>query len=119
MTMIHLIQELSKGVEEKAIAVFRIFDTDASKEIDKNEALNHWKSKFGKLSAQEFFNQVDVNGDGQVTEEEFLNFWRQAKASGISEEEILEELENIEKGETWAGFSGVGAKAGITDMKHM
>ena len=43
-------------MEAQVIAVFRIFDVDASKEIDKAEAVNHWKSKFGKLSAQEFFN---------------------------------------------------------------
>ena len=35
---------------------FKVFDVDGSKEIDKEEALNHWKSKFAKLSAQEFFN---------------------------------------------------------------
>ena len=47
-----------------------------------------------------------------------MNFWKQAKTSGVSEEEISEELKNIENGETWAGFSGVG-KASHIDKKHM
>ena len=68
---------------------FKIFDKDDSKEIDKDEALNHWKSNFGKMSAKEFFNQVDFDGDGKITEEEFLRFWRVVKGSGNSEEDIL------------------------------
>ena len=67
--------------------------------------MNHWKSKFGKLSAAEFFSQVDADGNGQISEEEFLRFWMIAKAYGVSEEEIFEELTNIDNGETWAGFS--------------
>ena len=85
--------------------MFRKFDVDGSKEIDKTEALNHWKNKFGKLSAREFFDQVDVDGDGNVTEDEFVKFWMRAKAYGVPEEEIDLELDNIENGETWAGFS--------------
>ena len=40
-----------------------------------------------------------------IDEGEFLRFWEIAKAYGVTEEEIEEELQNIEKGETWAGFS--------------
>ena len=43
---------------------FKVFDKDGSAEIDRDEALKHWKSSFGKLSAREFFNQVDFDGDG-------------------------------------------------------
>ena len=37
------------------LEVFAIFDKDGSKEIDKEEAVNHWNTKFGKLSAKELF----------------------------------------------------------------
>ena len=47
--------------------VFGIFDKDGSKTIDKDEAVKHWSNVFfGKISAQEFFNTVDYNHDGQV-----------------------------------------------------
>lgn len=83
---------------------FKIFDKDGSNEIDREEALKHWKSSFGKLSAREFFNQVDFDGDGQITSEEFKRFWMIAKGHGVTEAEIMEELQNIQQGETWVGF---------------
>ena len=86
---------------------FKIFDVDGSEEIDREEALKHWKSSFGKLSAKEFFDQVDFDGDGQITLNEFRKFWKTCKGHGVSEEEIIEELQNIQNGETWVGFDKV------------
>ena len=48
---------------EKVKETFKVFDVDGSKTIDKEEALNHWQTKFGKLSAKELFDSVDQNGD--------------------------------------------------------
>ena len=42
--------------------------------------------------------------------EEFVGFWEAVKASGHSEDEILEELGNIEKGESWVGFDNLPKK---------
>jgi len=53
--------------------VFKIFDKDGNKTIDRSEAQKHWSQvRFGKISANEFFNTVDFNNDGEITEEEFL-----------------------------------------------
>ena len=93
---------------------FKIFDVDDSKEIDREEALKHWKSSFGKLSAKEFFNQVDFDGDGQITQDEFIKFWKIAKAAGVEESEIMEELENIQNGETWVGFDKMPKMGGAS-----
>ena len=90
--------------------VFGIFDIDGSNAIDKTEALNHWKTAFGRISANEFFSQVDENNDGQISLDEFVTFWRVVKTSGHSEEEIMEELENIQKGESWVGFQNLPKK---------
>ena len=53
---------------------------------------------------------MDFDGDGNISEDEFLRFWRIVKAAGHDEEEIREELENIKAGETWAGFSDLNLK---------
>ena len=103
-------EALSENCQNMVMEVFAIFDKDGSKEIDKEEAVNHWNTKFGKLSAKELFDQVDFDGDGNITEEEFVRFWRIVKAAGHDEEEIMEELENIKNGETWAGFSDLNLK---------
>jgi len=34
---------------------FRLFDKDNGGEIDREEALEHWKTSFGKISAKHFF----------------------------------------------------------------
>ena len=90
---------------EKVQEVFSIFDVDGSNAIDKNEAVKHWKKGFAQISAREFFNTVDANGDGEISLEEFVGFWKVVKQAGHSEDEILTELENIKKGESWCGFN--------------
>ena len=52
--------ELLKHIDE----VFKIFDKDGSKTIEREEAIKHWSKNFGKISANEFFNTVDYNHDG-------------------------------------------------------
>ena len=94
-----------------------MFDTDDSKGIDSKEALKHWKTNFGKLSAKEFFAQVDFDGDGQISEEEFVRFWMIVKGHGHSDEEIREELENLQKGELWVGFDDVNLKKPVGNNK--
>ena len=89
---------------------FGIFDVDGSHAIDKNEAVEHWKSTFGRISAKEFFNQVDVNNDGEISLIEFQEFWKAVKTAGHSEEEIMEELDNIKNGESWVGFNNLPKK---------
>ena len=57
---------MSDECQTKVMEVFNTFDDDGSKEIDKNEALNHFKGAFAKISAKELFNTVDVNHDGTI-----------------------------------------------------
>ena len=103
-------QDLSPELLQKVKDTFKVFDVDGSKSIDKEEAIKHWKSKFGKLSAKEFFDQVDVNNDGEISEAEFIEFWKIVKGAKHTEEEIDEELMNIQNGETWTGFSNLPSK---------
>lgn len=73
--------------------MFQIFDKDGNKTIDRTEAQKHWSTvRFGKISANEFFNTVDFNGDGEIAYDEFVEFWEIVKGSGHSEEEIKEEV---------------------------
>ena len=98
--------ELVAKVEE----VFKAFDTDGSKAIDREEAINPFTKGFAKISANEFFNAVDINKDGQVELEEFQYFWEVVKGCGHGEDEIGEELERIKNGESWVGFENLPAQ---------
>ncbi len=76
--------------------VFQIFDKDGNKTIDRTEAQKHWSTvRFGKISANEFFNTVDFNGDGEIAFYEFVEFWEIVKGSGHSEDEIKEEVGDL------------------------
>ena len=76
--------------------MFQIFDKDGNKTIDRTEAQKHWATvRFGKISANELFNTVDFNGDGEIAFEEFVEFWEIVKGSGHSEEEIKEEVSSL------------------------
>ena len=58
----------------------------------------------GKVNAKAMFNEVDVDKDGGLTIKEWDEFWANVKASGYSDEEIMEEVEVIAKGEAWVDF---------------
>ena len=62
-------------------------------------------NNFAKINAEEFFKSVDVNGDGAVEYDEWLDFWRIVKGVGHTDEEILEELQNLKDKEAWIGFN--------------
>lgn len=81
--------ELSEELHARVMEVFKIFDTDDSKNIDKTEAIEHWKSNFGKISARKFFEQVDFDGNGEISQEEFERFWRIVKGAGHTEKDIF------------------------------
>ena len=76
--------------------MFKIFDKDGSKTIEKDEAVKHWSKNFGKISAQEFFNTVDYNHDGQIQYDEFVDFWKIVKGAGHTEDDIKEEVSQLQ-----------------------
>ena len=92
-------------------------DKDGGGTIDKDEAVELWSGSFGEISAKEFFNAVDQNGDGEIEIHEFVSFWEVVKGSGHSEEEILEELEAMLSGEGWVGFSDLPADYKVKNRK--
>eukprot|EP00978_Attheya_sp_CCMP212_P021599 scaffold63367_cov61-Attheya_sp.AAC.2 len=101
---------MSAELIKKATEVFHIFDTDHSMEIDRDEAIRHWKGKFAQIGATELFNTVDTDNDGTINLDEWLEFWIAVKSTGIPDGDIYMELDNIKNGETWVGFNDLPAK---------
>lgn len=79
-------------------------DTDGSRTIDKNEALNFWAGNFPLLNTRTLFEQVDKNNDGVIQYEEFMEFWTLVLNSGYTEAEIEKEVDNIILGGSWKSF---------------
>ena len=70
------------------------------KTITKEEARKHFKS-FAKLNADAMFNEVDDDKNSVLTEEEFMAFWANVLSSGYEPAEVIEEVDNLMKGEAW------------------
>ena len=75
----------ARTVEEKLLWCFKLYDTDNSGVIDKNEMANIMESVYNMLEgvkarpdgdpkekAEAIFSRIDVNNDGELNREEFL-----------------------------------------------
>lgn len=97
--------ELSSVARELAIETFSDIDENHSNTIDQHETIRWWHdTKFAKLTAKEMFASVDADKNGVIDLQEWLSYWTQVKKSGVSDEEIIEELANIKKRKPWTGF---------------
>ena len=102
-------EPLSEGTLEFCRSLYSAIDIDQSNGIDINEAMLWWKSNFAIINARAMFEAVDANHDGVITLQEWIGFWTMVKEKGHSEEEILEELNNISKKFSWVQMEGVPA----------
>ena len=44
------------------------------------------------MNTEELFRAVDLDNNGDISEEEWMEFWQEVKRAGHSEEEIEEEV---------------------------
>merc|ERR1712100_792333 len=100
--------EMSAQLKERLLVLFAKIDEDSSKTITKQEAVKFWGKNFAKVNATAMFAEVDEDNNESITEEEWMDFWSHVLANDYPEEDILEELEMIEEGGSWVGFSSKG-----------
>eukprot|EP00343_Euplotes_focardii_P002412 CAMPEP_0205807164 /NCGR_PEP_ID=MMETSP0205-20121125/10863_1 /ASSEMBLY_ACC=CAM_ASM_000278 /TAXON_ID=36767 /ORGANISM="Euplotes focardii, Strain TN1" /LENGTH=86 /DNA_ID=CAMNT_0053081059 /DNA_START=101 /DNA_END=362 /DNA_ORIENTATION=+ len=75
--------------------------------IDREEAIAYWGKTYAKINAKELFNSVDFYNDGEISYDEWVDFWQIVKGAGHSDEEIQEELQNLKDKEAWVGFNDI------------
>jgi hypothetical protein len=85
-------------------AMFDRLDVDGSREISMEEAIDFWGKGFSKISAAAMFAEVDADGNGAINLDEFITFWQNVKQSGYTENEILEELQQLMEGGMWVDW---------------
>jgi Ca2+-binding EF-hand superfamily protein len=83
---------LPEGLKEKCLNLFKLIDSDRSSTIDKEETLKYWETNFPKLNSFEIFENVDLNGDGLIQINEWIEFWTKVYNSGYKEREISQEV---------------------------
>jgi len=72
--------------------------------ITRDSAMGWFKGNFAKLSVEAMFSEVDVDNNGSISGKEFANFWVQVRKSGYSEEDVMEEIEELLKGGHWVDW---------------
>lgn len=95
---------LKQSTWNKCRELFEKMDTDKARCITKEKAAKHFKSGFNKVSVEAMFNEIDVNHHGQITAVEWMKFWTQVKSSGYSQQDILDELDNLLEGQQWVDW---------------
>jgi len=96
--------KLSAAAWEKVEALFNAMDADRSNAVTREQALAFFKGAFAQLSVDAMFNEVDVDGSGAITAEEFIDFWVQVRKAGYSDDDIIEELEQLREGNAWVDW---------------
>jgi Ca2+-binding EF-hand superfamily protein len=123
-TMRAALQAHFSGQDKSAAEVFALLDADGSGALDRMEveqAAGMLGSALGsvmtKQETEQAFREMDPDGDGQVTLEEFEAWWRGIEAetliSDMEEEDVAEAL--IEAG---IDVVGSGAKPSMATMKE-
>jgi Ca2+-binding EF-hand superfamily protein len=98
---------LSPEAKALAVQIFNEMDTDGNKCIDVNETLKFWHQNFAKINTKAMFEAVDMDKNQKIDLKEWIHFWTRVKKSGHSEEDILEELQNLKNRGSWVQFVGV------------
>lgn len=83
--------------------LFMKMDVDGLNLVSRENAADFFQS-FKKVNTEAMFNEVDTDKSGAIDATEFMDFWIQVKASGYSEDQILEEIDQIMDGGTWVDW---------------
>mmetsp|Transcript_16713 Transcript_16713/g.47815 ORF Transcript_16713/g.47815 Transcript_16713/m.47815 type:complete len:122 (+) Transcript_16713:143-508(+) len=103
---------LSPELEDKLRTLHKNMDADHDGRVTKEEASKWFTGAFAKLSAIAMFNEVDTDQNGEMSEDEFVAFWKQVKRSGYTEKQIADELEQLEQGQAWVDWLDERATGG-------
>jgi Ca2+-binding EF-hand superfamily protein len=101
------VNSLSPDLKKLVVELFKEIDSDGNNVIDLQEAMKYWKHNFASLNSRELLKAVDKDGNSLIELKEWIQFWIDVKNSGVKEEDIKEELENLRNKGSWVHFSGL------------
>ena len=85
----HIEKPLPTNLEKKVIELFYKIDKDKSNSIEIAEAKEFWKKNFSQVNTIALFDQVDVNGDGCIQIDEWIQHWVDVFKTGKYSEDYL------------------------------
>lgn len=106
---------LSPALLRQMEALYRKMDGNSDGQVTKAEAQAFFK-RFGKLSAQAMFDEVDTSNDNVILPSEWRSFWEQVRQHGYREEDISAELQELIFGNAWVDFLD-GRDVGVSQIQ--
>jgi len=88
----------------KCEQLYRKIDSDGALSITREKAEAFFVGAFGNVSADAMFNEVDVNHHGIITPKAWMVFWKQVRASGYTDKDVMEEIDNLLDGNPWVDW---------------
>ena len=82
-------KSLPKNLDKKVIELFYKIDKDRSNSIERQEAKEYWKKNFSQVNTIALFDQVDVDGNGRIEIEEWIQHWIDVYKTGKYSEDCL------------------------------
>lgn len=96
-------RKLTEHLADKVRELHMRMDRNGDGLVTKQEARQFFK-KFGEVSAQAMFKEVDEDENAVLSLDEFEAFFEQVKNSGYSEEDLDFELDELLEGNVWVDF---------------
>ena len=88
--------KLSQNLIDKLTMAFNKIDTDGNGTLSQQEIVQAFSKANGRTSrGLNFFNQMNVENKGDITKDEFFQFWKQFKTAGATEDAIFTELQTL------------------------
>lgn len=113
---------LSDALVAKIVRLYHAMDRSGCGVITRADAGAHFR-KFGQVSAGAMFNEVDDDSNGEITLQEFVDFWEQVKRSHYSEEDLDYEMQELLEGNVWVDYKDErdvgGMKESVSKLSNL
>lgn len=96
--------QMSAALEAKVEAVYGKMDLDSNGRLTRAEAAKFFR-RFPEISTKAMFDEVDEDGDGVITLDEFKRFWGQVLKNDYKEEDVMAELDDLLEGNAWVNYT--------------
>ena len=94
-------KELTDKALFEVMAIFKEIDTDQSGNLSREECVLYLKSSFPFSDSNKMLNEINLDGDDNISYDEWKSFWEYLYNNNWSEEMIICELNKLKTSKKW------------------
>jgi len=100
-----LLSRLSGKAWNKCEELFRAMSKKGDLVITREKAGAFFTGSYSHISVNAMFHEIDTMNHGQIAPKAFMDFWKQVRSSGYSNQQIIEEIDNMLNGGGWVDWN--------------